>query len=624
MAWTPTNGASCGSGEVCNQAVCASGCFVAGAFYPAGKANPGNLCQSCQPGLATTAFSPDATMNGASCGSDVVCSDGQCGAGCFIGGAVYASGAVDAAQTCQGCVPASSTTAWTTLPDGTGCAAGSVCIQAACKAGCFIAGQFVGPGDLETTNDCQSCQPSASTTAWSSVADGTACAAGDVCVSGNCSAACNIGGQTYASGAPDPANACQTCQPSTSTTAWTPLATGASCGAGTVCNASGACVAGCGIGGSVYAPGAANASNACQSCQPGTSTAAWSSVPDGTTCSTGTCCAGSCSDESSDDQNCGACGAACPTGCLAGTCPATALASGLDAPTVMAVDANNVYWSDSAAGHAVMELPLGGDASAAIALAPAVSAAASDLAVTATNVYWADGSAVRAVPIAGGSTTTISAVGASSLALSATKLYWTTTSAILSAPLPSGTVSTIESGLTAPTNISLGSSHLYWASNPSVCGPGSILSCSLTGGAITTLASGSYSAYDTLAVGSSVYSLDFCGVPVTAGLFLTTSPTSTTSLSGLWVAGTSTGYVVTRQLLAADATHVYFVDTTNVFPTLPNQGFIRKIPLAGGPTTTIAAQQNFPVAIAVDSTYVYWVNHGQPGMNNGAVLRALK
>ena len=61
---------------------------------------------------------------------------------------------------------------------------------------------------------------------------------------------CVIGGTTYASGAVDPTNACQSCQPSISTSQFSPLLDGTTCttaGSGDICH-TGTCVSGCEIG----------------------------------------------------------------------------------------------------------------------------------------------------------------------------------------------------------------------------------------------------------------------------------------------------------------------------------------------------------------------------------------
>jgi hypothetical protein len=125
-------------------------------------------------------------------------------------------------------------------------------------------------------------------------------------------AVCIIGGSTYPSGATNAADTCQTCDPAKSTAAWTSLAEGTSCGTGEVCHAT-ACDPGCFVSGTYYASGAANPMNACQSCQPATSTTAWTNVTDETTCAGGSCCSGTCDDEATSPSHCGVCGSVCPS-----------------------------------------------------------------------------------------------------------------------------------------------------------------------------------------------------------------------------------------------------------------------------------------------------------------------
>ncbi len=78
------------------------------------------------------------------------------------------------------------------------CCPGLVCQASSddetrCQAGCRIGGRLFGAGALDPDNACQSCQPGVSTTAWTNVANGTACddgnacTANDVCAGGACS-----------------------------------------------------------------------------------------------------------------------------------------------------------------------------------------------------------------------------------------------------------------------------------------------------------------------------------------------------------------------------------------------------------------------------------------------------
>ncbi len=105
-----------------------------------------------------------------------------------------------------------------------------------------------------------------STTAWTNLGSATACASDsdpctdDVCVSGTC-------------GHPQ-------------------VPKGTSCGSGLICLASGACAAGCDIGGTVYASGSKDPSNPCLVCTPSRSTSSWSQVAGGTSCDDGNLCNG--------------------------------------------------------------------------------------------------------------------------------------------------------------------------------------------------------------------------------------------------------------------------------------------------------------------------------------------
>jgi hypothetical protein len=171
---------------------------------------------------------------------DVVTTDAP--VGCSIAGVAYASGDVNPANACQSCQPARKTTDWSNLTDGTACGGGTeVCHAGACASGCEIASTYYAANAINPNDACETCTPAMTTSAWTVGADGSPCGNGQVCMGGACGSQCDIGGVFYASGAADPNSSCESCQPGKSTVSFTNLADGTSCGMGVMCNA-GSCV----------------------------------------------------------------------------------------------------------------------------------------------------------------------------------------------------------------------------------------------------------------------------------------------------------------------------------------------------------------------------------------------
>jgi len=314
-AWSAVaNGTGCGNGQICVAGACGTQCDIGGAIYGSGAVNPSNPCESCQPGTSTTGWI--ALANGTGCGNGQICGNEVCGLQCDIGGVIYASGSTNPASSCQTCQPGTSSTTWISLASGASCGNAQICSGGVCGTQCDIGGVIFASGAVNPANACQSCQPGTSTTAWVALASGTTCGAGGVCIAATCTSGCYIAGAFHAAGSTNVANSCQICQPGTSTTLWTSL-NGASCGAGEVCNQA-TCGSGCYIGGTVYLPGAANANDLCQSCQPGVSTTAWTTAASGPTYCAQTA---TCVNLGTDPLNCGSCGHSCGgETCVGGIC----------------------------------------------------------------------------------------------------------------------------------------------------------------------------------------------------------------------------------------------------------------------------------------------------------------
>jgi alpha-tubulin suppressor-like RCC1 family protein len=193
-------------------------CVIGASSYAGGTANPVNTCQVCKPAASLSGWSN--ADEGTSCGSGQYCNGGTCKPGCFISGAYYANGAANPANACQTCQTAYALTSWTTSANGASCGTGQVCNGGSCQSGCWIAGALVGSGTTNSSNACQICKPTTSTSGWSNNDDGTACGSGKICNAGTCQFGCYVGGAVYATGALNPSNGCQSCNPAISTSAW--------------------------------------------------------------------------------------------------------------------------------------------------------------------------------------------------------------------------------------------------------------------------------------------------------------------------------------------------------------------------------------------------------------------
>lgn len=92
--------------------------------------------------------------------------------------------------------------------------------------------------------------------------------------SSSTTAYCTINSVMYANGAPNPDDSCQSCQVDVSTSHWVARSEGAQCDTGKVCH-NDSCQAGCWIGSQYYASGSSKTPFTCLTCQPSASISDW-------------------------------------------------------------------------------------------------------------------------------------------------------------------------------------------------------------------------------------------------------------------------------------------------------------------------------------------------------------
>jgi MYXO-CTERM domain-containing protein len=336
-AWTDrVQGFPCaGDGLDCTSDVCDgtgicdhrlyTGCLMGGACVAAGATDPSNECLGCFPATSTNSYTSKA--RGVACTDDgsAITGDFCNGANacihpllgeCIIDGVTYRSGTANPANICQSCEPSHSVSGWSDRVNGFPCTTdGLDCTSDVCNGtgacthplytGCLLGGACVIAGTNDPANDCNACDPAQSGTVYSPKPRGVACADdGQANTLDACNGAstcthevagqCNIGGEVLNAGATNPANPCQSCDPSSSVSTWTDRVAGFPCTSdgldctADVCNATGACehhlATGCLLNGACVAEGTTDPALECQACVPAQSTTAFTAKPRGVAC----------------------------------------------------------------------------------------------------------------------------------------------------------------------------------------------------------------------------------------------------------------------------------------------------------------------------------------------------
>jgi hypothetical protein len=260
----------------------------------------------------------------------------------------------------------------------------------------------------------------------------------------------------------------------------------------------------------------------------------------------------------------------------------------------LALDTENVYWTDA---RGVASVPLSGGPPGQITLYPGVNAG---IVVGGAAVYWTtvDLNVVSRAPKVARTVTPESVAFNEPMpyfvAVDETRAYWTANGAgtVRQAPLDGGAPSSLVVNENDPFNIAVDEGYVYWT-NP---GEGTVKRVSKGVGAPATLASNQ----------------------------LCPSALAVDAVNVYWATG-SDGTVMKRPLsggapvqlaagplnllsIAVDDRYVYWALSTI-------RGELQRVPIAGGPITTIAVacppamcvpDQQDAAFVAVDDAAVYW------------------
>jgi hypothetical protein len=291
------------------------------------------------------------------------------------------------------------------------------------------------------------------------------------------------------------------------------------------------------------------------------------------------------------------------------------LATGLNFPSAVAVDESNVYWAengDTDGDGAIKSCPVTG-CEGAPTLYASLQASPVGIAVDANNVYWATADAIEVCAIGGcgGQPTKLaSAQSGIGIAVDATYVYWVEFAAqtVNRVPKAGGAASvlgTIGGALHADQLQAcvVDSTSVYTNDQLS-----NVFSVPIAGGALTQLFDYSGSSEPSpwgLAEDSSALYIGTPGAILSASK---TTPNTTTPLAA---------DVVAPVALAVDPEGgvLYWADVG----TEGADGTVGKVPLDGGAPVVLASSLWQPEAIAINSTYAFWVSIGTVGEDGSTV-----
>ncbi len=283
-------GSDCPSPGGCQSATCSSG--VCGSAPTSGNScDDKNTCTVntfCQSGTCIGEFVPDGTV----CDPNKGCVAGVCLTGCTIGNQVYAPGATNPVNQCESCQLSVSSTAWTPKSEGTSCDDGNLCtVNDVCQSGVCTPGTAIVCSALDQCHDAGVCNPSTGICSNPNKVDGTSCDDGNACTqTDTCHSGVCVGSNPVVCTASDLCHSAGVCDTQTGVCSDPIKPNGTSCNDQNACTQTDTCQEGVCTGANPVVCAPPDQCHQQGTCNTGTGQCEYLPVANGTSCDDGDAC----------------------------------------------------------------------------------------------------------------------------------------------------------------------------------------------------------------------------------------------------------------------------------------------------------------------------------------------